>query len=113
MIESLEHALRVFKDAAASGGLRNALLHDVESAIQYWRAENPGERPAGGLIGRPKDIDRDVSLLRKLRAANPDSNCRREFEAAICLDEHGRQVSKPRAYIRYKAAVAALERKTF
>jgi hypothetical protein len=107
LVYRVRYFLRVFENERFEWWLNEA-LGDIEQAAQRWRAEDPSRRPSGGRRGRRKVINGDVQLLLKLRAANPDSDCRREFEAALCLGEHGWPVSQPRAYIRYKAAAAMI-----
>ena len=55
-------------------------LMAVEGAIQAWRAETPLERPPGPSLGRPPVVEGDAQTLLDLRAANPGSDCRAEFE---------------------------------
>ena len=71
----------------------------VEGGIQSWRAETPLARPPGPSLGRPPVVEGDAQTLLNLRAANPDSDCRVEFEKWT-------GASKQRARIRYQDADA-------
>jgi hypothetical protein len=50
-------------------------------------------------LGRPKAVERDAQTLLELRAANPASDCRREFERST-------GVGKQAARLRYQNADA-------
>jgi hypothetical protein len=96
LIDALKRALHEHPDDLSL----NLALGQVEQAIWRWRAENPEARPEAALpLGRPSVLDGDVERLLALRAANPGSGCRREFERWT-------GAGKQRARIRYRDANA-------
>ena len=99
LIRHLEFALDAFRDNENEGWFLNMAAMAVEGGIQTWRAETPLERPPGPSLGRPPVVDRDAQTLLDLRAANPGSDCRVEFEKTT-------GVGNQRARIRYQDADA-------
>jgi hypothetical protein len=99
LIRHLEFALDAFRNDENKGWWLNMALHAVEGGIQAWRAETSLERPPSPSLGRPKVVEGDAQTLLNLRAANPDSDCRVEFEKWT-------GASKQRARIRYQDADA-------
>ena len=99
LIRHLEFALDAFRDDENEGWLLNMALIAVEGGIQTWRAETPLERPPGPSLGRPPVVDGDAQTLLDLRAADPGSDCRVEFEKTT-------GAGKQRARIRYQDADA-------
>ena len=97
LIRHLKFALDAFTDGEEKGWWLNMALLNVEGAIQAWRAETPLVRPPGPPLGRPPVIEGDAQILLNLRAANPDSDCRVEFEKWT-------GANKQRARIRYQNA---------
>ena len=88
-----------FRDNENEGWFLNIAAMAVEGGIQTWRAETPLERPLGPSLGRPPVVEGDAQTLLDLRAANPDSDCRVEFEKTT-------GVGNQRARIRYHDADA-------
>jgi hypothetical protein len=77
----------------------NMALMAVEGGIHDWRAEAPLERPPGPSPGRPTIVEGNAQTLLDLCAANPESDCRVEFEKTT-------GAGNQRARIRYQAADA-------
>jgi hypothetical protein len=89
--------LEADKDRVCDELWLNLAFGQVERVIRRWRAENPKSRFSPTRLGRRPLLERDVELLRALRAANPGSDCRAEFDKAI-------SVGKQQARIRYQVA---------
>jgi hypothetical protein len=101
IIRRLEFALRMFKEGRPEWRLTSA-LRSVERDIQSWCAKNPAQKyPWSTPQGRPRVLDKDIQTLLRLRAANPDSDCRTEFERTT-------GVGKQRSRVRYQDADAAI-----
>ena len=99
LIRRLEFALDAFRKNESEGWFLNTAAMAVEGAIQTWRAETQPERSPGPSLGRPPVVEGDAETLLNLRAANPGSDCRRDFET---LTGTGQQ----QARIRYQNADA-------
>ena len=99
LIRHLEFALGAFRNDENEGWWLNMSLYAVEGGIQAWRAEHPQERPLGPSLGRPKVVDGDIQTLLAMRAAEPGSDCRAEFEKWT-------GAGKQQARIRYQDADA-------
>jgi hypothetical protein len=99
LIRHLKFALDASRDGEKKGWWLNMALLAVEGAIQAWRAETPLVRPPSPPLGRPPVVEGDAQTLLNLRAANPHSDCRVEFEKWT-------GASKQRARIRYQDADA-------
>ena len=86
------------------GWFLNMVLMAVEGGIHDWRAETPLERPLGPSPGRPPSVEGDAQTLLDLRAANPRSDDRVDFDD--CRVDFGNKINvgKQRARIRYLAA---------
>jgi hypothetical protein len=99
LIRHLEFALDAFKNNENEGWWLNMALLAVEGGIQAWRAETPLVRPPGPLLGRPRVVEGDAQTLLEMRAAEPGSDCRTEFERWT-------RAGNQRARIRYQDADA-------
>jgi hypothetical protein len=99
LIRRLGDALIAFRDDEEKAGWLNMTLTAVEEAIQAWRSANPHVSALSRLPGRPTVVEGDAETLLNLRAANPDSDCRRDFETLT-------GVEKQQARIRYQNANA-------
>ena len=99
LIRCLKTALDTFMSDEGDRWFLNMALMAVEGGIHDWRAEAPLERSPGPSPGRPSSVEGDAQTLLDLRAANPGSDCRVEFEKTT-------GVGNQRARIRYQAADA-------
>jgi hypothetical protein len=99
LIRRLGDALIAFRDDEEKAGWLSMTLTAVEEAIHAWRSANPHVSALSLLPGRPTVVEGDAQTLLDLRAANPGSDCRREFEKTTGAD-------KQQARKRYKAADA-------
>jgi hypothetical protein len=99
LIRHLEFAFDAFRNDENEGWWLNMALHALEGGMQAWRAETPLERPPGPSLGRPTVVEGDTQTLLNLRAANPYSDCRAQFEKWT-------GAGKQRARIRYQEADA-------
>jgi hypothetical protein len=99
LIRHLEFALDAFRNDENEGWWLNMALYAVEGGILAWRVEHPQERPLGPSLGRPKVVDGDIQTLLAMRAAEPGSDCRAEFEKWT-------GAGKQQARIRYQDADA-------
>ena len=103
LIRRLEVALDASRDDEEKAGWLNITLTAVEGAIQTWRSANPHVGALSLLAGRPTVVEGDAQTLLDMRAVNPGSDCRREFERSTGVD-------KQQARIRYQNADALRRR---
>jgi hypothetical protein len=106
LIRHLKTALDTFMSDERDGWYLNMVLMQVEGGMQDWRAETPLERSPGPSPGRPTLVEGDAQSLLDLRAANPRSDDRVDFDDCRADFVKKIDVGKQRARVRYDAAAA-------